>query len=291
MVQRRFEERNALIAERRLAGERVPDLAAEYGVAESTIYGIIAGEGVVGERGKRRELRFCANEDCGAPIYRVHNGKYCCDACFRVAQRKPLATCGYAPCGKRLKRRYSKFCSNECYRAAERAFWKSARRECARPGCSTKVSREDRKYCSRACSAAHRTLKSFTGSRCARPGCSSFTTTRRQKYCSEECRRAVLRIPGGATDQKHERNKRRYGRKCLDCGVSLDDAALVRQRCEPCAHTRLRAKQREYGYKRREKRKEKRNGGRQAQAPSDATAEAAPPNGPFFGDGRCRISL
>lgn len=239
MVKRRFDERNRLIADRRIAGASVAELSDEFGKAPSTIWGILQGQGVIGERGAKRTLRFCAKPDCGKVIWRSRNGKYCSEECWRAEQASRRGRCALESCGKPMSgSRNSMFCSRACYWTWVRAANAKARGRCANPGCTNVPKRAARKYCSVECSQAHRTARAFKGNPCAHPRCLKFTTTHNQKYCSAECRMECVRVFGGATDQREERDRRRWGRKCAGCGCSIDDLPLASKRCLSCSKTR-----------------------------------------------------
>ena len=256
MAKRRHQERDRRIAEQRRDGATAAELSAEYGISQTTIYGILAGEGVIGERGRRRKIRICQREECQKPIWRNRNGKYCTETCWRIAQKEQRGYCAYKPCGKSLEKlRNQKFCSRACYRASERELFAQALAECALPGCTNRVNRIGNQFCSRECTKRYRKDRAFNGHPCARPGCGRFTATYSQKYCSAECRAAVLRAPGGAADIRDERNRRRGGRKCLGCECPMDHEPLLRLRCEPCQYEHRRAQQREYDHNRRARRR------------------------------------
>ena len=255
MARRRNDERNARIAELRVQGVSVAELAEQFDLSQSVIYSVIASQGVFGERGARRVIRFCAR--CEGPIYRGANARYCSSECFHATQEDNRPICAHEGCEVRVRRSSSKYCSIACYNAAQRAFWEAGRDFCQNPGCNSRLGRRVSKYCCMACANEHREALSFKGRPCAHPDCTRFTTTLNQKYCSPACRQKILKVPGGATDQREERERRRYGRQCLDCGCSLDHLALHRQRCHGCAHKRLREKQRSYDRNRKGRRKRK----------------------------------
>ena len=241
MAFRRFDERNRLIADRSAAGATVAELSEEFGKSKSTIYGILQGEGVLGARGPKRNLRFCAKPDCGKVIWRSRNGKYCSEECWRAEQKASRGQCALPSCGKSMVGNHNElFCSRDCYWIYVRGLNASMRGECANPGCSSVPKRASRKYCSVECARAHRTARAFKGNPCANPACSGFTATLNQKYCGAACRMRCVRVPGGHTEQKAERDSRRWGRTCADCGCSIDDLALGAKRCRPCSKTRRR---------------------------------------------------
>ena len=249
--------RDAEIAMRRTLGADIKTLCADYGIAASTVYGIIAGQGVIGTRGRKRAFRFCQAPGCGEPIWKQRNSKYCSEACWRAVQTNNRGGC--IVCGGSLaNKRNEKYCSAACYHQALRESWAQAMPVCAMPGCSNQVKKTSNTFCSNECSRAFRRRNAFTGNPCAAPGCSRFTDPvngKRAKYCSAECKWKMLRVPGGHSEIKAERAARRLGRKCPDCGVSMEDQPLQRIRCEPCVKERLRVKQRAYDKKRRAKKK------------------------------------
>ena len=254
-MRRRNRERDAEIARRRVHGETANDLAAAYGITASTIYHILAREGVKGERGAARKFRYCENPACGKVIWNGRNAHFCSDECRWAVRRDRRQTCAATGCDVKLIRKDAKFCSLACYHQSERDFFAAALPKCAHNSCQNPVRRPNRKYCSQEC--ASRARIKFSGFPCARPGCACFTDRPKKKYCSVECRDMVLKVPGGASDRRRERDARRVGRVCEGegCTVSMDHEYLGKKRCDACRDKRLRARQRAYDAKRRAKRR------------------------------------
>ncbi|MCY4501938.1 MAG: hypothetical protein OXE57_10300 [Alphaproteobacteria bacterium] len=194
MARRRHIERDAAISRALAAGRSVRMVAADYGLAVSTVYGIARREGWTWHRGPRQQLRFCDREGCPRPLPRPGN-RFCSHECFVAWRRAHLPAC--PRCGGKVRRRSSKFCSRLCYRLWLREFWAGTnedrnRRIVMEARSGTPLTRIAAFH-----GVSHRTVSKVVngpGPRgagvCAAPGCAAQLPRRRSRFCCAACRRA-----------------------------------------------------------------------------------------------------
>ena len=194
MPRRQHVERDAAISRAVAAGRSVRSIAADHGLAVSTVYGITRREGWTWHAGPKQYDRFCARDGCSRRVPRARN-RFCCFDCFVASRRSGLSAC--PQCGGRVKRGSSIFCSRACYGRALRDFWAdiNADRDC-------RIATEARSGRPLAQIAAfhgvsHRTVWNIVqgldgedAGTCEAPGCSAPLPRRRRRYCSAACMRA-----------------------------------------------------------------------------------------------------
>ena len=223
MPRRRFIERDAAISRAVAAGQSVRSIAAEYGLAVSTVYGITRREGWTWHLGPRQVLRFCDLPGCTNPVPRASN-RYCSHECFVASRRLHLPQC--ANCPNPVKHSTSKFCSRACYHASMRSWWTAANggrnrriardalagatqlriasdhsvhprtvsnvlyglsrmppEQCAAPGCTSRPARKQRRFCSWTCFQAWHEAQKPL---CA-AGCGARAHSRAGRFCSKRC--------------------------------------------------------------------------------------------------------
>ncbi|MDE0408420.1 MAG: hypothetical protein OXN81_11220 [Alphaproteobacteria bacterium] len=193
MPGRRHIARDAAISRALAAGRSVRQIAADYGLAVSTVYGITRREGWTFHNGPRQLLRFCAREGCPQPVPRTRN-RFCSHECFVAWRRSHLPVC--PRCGGRVKRSYSKFCSRLCYRLWLRDRWAEINE--ARDRRILMEARSGRPLASIAADhgVSQRTVAKTVNSPapenagvCAAPGCGAVLPRRRYRFCSMSCLR------------------------------------------------------------------------------------------------------
>ncbi len=187
-------ERDAAISRALAAGQSVRMVAADYGLAVSTVYGIARREGWTWHRGPRQHLAFCDREGCPRPLPRPRN-RFCSHECFVAWRRAHLPVC--PRCGGNVKRRSSKFCSRLCYRLWLRDRWAEINRERDRrilmeAGSGTPLTRIAAFH-----GVSHRTVSKVVqgpdgeaGGLCEAPGCRAPLPRRRRRFCGASCRQA-----------------------------------------------------------------------------------------------------
>ena len=191
MGRRRYAARDAEISCAISAGQPVRSIAAEYGLAVSTVYGIARREGWTFHNGPKQKLRFCALDGCSRPLPRPRN-RFCSHDCFVAWRRTHLAAC--PQCGGRTKRRSSKFCSRRCYRLWLREFWAAANRDRDRRILAEARSGRPLARIADFHDVSHRTVwkvvhdpRPEASGVCAAPGCDVPLTRRRRRFCSTAC--------------------------------------------------------------------------------------------------------
>lgn len=194
MPGRRHIERDAAISRALAAGRSVRAIAADYGLAVSTVYGITRREGWTFHNGPMQRPGFCALEGCSRPLPRSRN-RFCGHECFVAWRRSHLPVC--PQCGGKTKRSTSKFCSRACYRLWLRDRWAEINEERDR-----RIRMEARSGRPLARIAAwhgvsHRTVSNVVNGPgpqaaavCAAPGCEAPLARRRLLFCSKACRQA-----------------------------------------------------------------------------------------------------
>ncbi len=226
MARRRYAARDAEISRAISSGQSIPTIAADYGLARSTVYGIARREGWTWPRGPTQIPRFFDLPGCTNKVPRSTN-RYCSRTCFIASRRLHLHKC--ANCTRPVKRGSAKFCSRSCYHAFARRYWAVANgdrngiiardaasgtphsriaschgihprtvsnlvvrpapddeRFCEAPGCNAPTPRRHRRFCSSACQQAWIEARKPW---CANE-CGSRARTRSGKFCGPRCRAA-----------------------------------------------------------------------------------------------------
>lgn len=127
MPGRKFRERDARISREVARGRRIVEIAAEFGLAVSTIYCITRREGWTFHCGPPQQQRFCERADCRRRLPAARNKRFCSDECRVAALREHLPSCAY--CSRRLDRAWRTYCDAVCYGRAQRRFWSAANEE------------------------------------------------------------------------------------------------------------------------------------------------------------------
>ncbi|MYE00493.1 MAG: hypothetical protein F4Y03_04330 [Alphaproteobacteria bacterium] len=194
MAGRRHIERDAAISRALASGRSVRMIAADYGLAVSTVYGITRREGWTFHNGPMQKPGFCALEGCSRRLPRPRN-RFCGHDCFVAWRRSHLPVC--PGCGGRVKRSTSKFCSRACYRLWLRDCW--AEINAARDRRILIDARSGRPLARiAAChGVSHRTVSNIVNRPepedagvCTAPGCRAPLPRRRLRFCSAACRQA-----------------------------------------------------------------------------------------------------
>ncbi|MYE59475.1 MAG: hypothetical protein F4X35_07900 [Alphaproteobacteria bacterium] len=223
MARRRFVERDAAISRAVAAGVPVRSIAADYGLAVSTVYGITRREGWTWHLGPRQILRLCDLPGCTRQVPRASN-RYCSHECFVASRRLHLPQC--INCPNPVKHSSSKFCSRACYHAHMRSWWSDANGErnrritrdalagatqlriasdhlvhprtvsnvlhgfpgappeqCAAAGCTSRPTRKHRRFCSWACFQAWHEAQKPL----CEAGCGARAHSRSGRFCSKRC--------------------------------------------------------------------------------------------------------
>ncbi len=195
MPRRRHIERDAAISRAVAAGQSVRSIAAEHGLAVSTVYGITRREGWTWHAGPRQCDRFCAREGCSRRVPRTRN-RFCSFDCFLAWRRSGLPAC--PECGGRVRRSSCIFCSRACYSRSLRGFWADIND--ARDRRIRTEARSGRPLAQIAAfhGVSHRTvanvvqgLEGESDGICEAPGCSAPLPRRRRRFCCAACMRAV----------------------------------------------------------------------------------------------------
>ncbi len=194
MARRRHIERDAAISRALAAGRSVRAIAADYGLAVSTVYGIARREGWTWHRGPRQQLRFCDREGCPRPLPRPRN-RFCSHECFVAWRRAHLPAC--PRCGGKVRRRSSKFCSRLCYQLWLRDFWAGTNEDRDRRILMEARSGRPLAQIAACYGVSHRTVSKVVSGPapqgagvCAAPGCAAPLPRRRSRFCCAACRRA-----------------------------------------------------------------------------------------------------
>ncbi len=259
MPRRRHIERDAAISRAVAAGQSVRSIAAEHGLAVSTVYGITRREGWTWHLGPRQYDRFCARDGCSRRVPRTRN-RFCSFDCFVASRRSDLPAC--PQCGGRVRRSSSKFCSRACYSRSLRGFWADINAErdrrirtearsgrplaqiaalhgvshrtvsnvvqgleeesdgiCEAPGCSAALPRGRRQFCSAACMRAGQEARKAL---CAN-GCGARVPRRSARFCGHRCRAAF------AARCSRERNRARDGWIYLAVVLRIPQAEIARR--------------------------------------------------------------
>lgn len=194
MARRRHIERDAAISRALAAGRSVRALAADYGLAVSTVYGITRREGWTFHNGPMQKPGFCALEGCSRRLPRPRN-RFCGHDCFVAWRRSHLPDC--PQCGGKTKRGASKFCSRACYRLWLRERWAEINE--ARDRRIRMEARSGRPLARIAAfhGVSHRTVSNVVNGSgpqaaavCAAPGCGVPLARRRLRFCGTACRQA-----------------------------------------------------------------------------------------------------
>ena len=127
MPGRKFAERDARISREVARGRRIVEIAAEFGLAVSTVYGITRREGWTFNYGPPQQQRFCERSECRRRLPAARNRRFCSRECAVAALRKHLPSCAH--CGRRLQRAWRTYCNMICYGRAQRRFWLAANAE------------------------------------------------------------------------------------------------------------------------------------------------------------------
>ena len=195
MPRRLHIERDAAISRAIAAGQSVRSIAADFGLAVSTVYGIARREGWTWHLGPRQDVRFCARDGCSRRLPRTRN-RFCSFDCFVASLRSGMPTC--PQCGGRVKRRSAKFCSRGCYGRWLHSFWGEI--HASRDSRIRTEARSGRPLARIAAShgVSHRTVAKIVRAPheehagiCEAPGCSAPLPRRRRRFCSAACRRAA----------------------------------------------------------------------------------------------------
>ena len=193
MARRRHIERDAAISRALAAGRSVRMVAADYGLAVSTVYGIARREGWTWHRGPRQQLRFCDREGCPQPLPRPRN-RFCSHDCFVAWRRAHLPAC--PRCGGKVRRGYSKFCSRPCYRLWLRDRWAEINEDRNRRILMEARSGRPLARIAAYHGVSHRTVSKVVlgpdgeaAGLCEAPGCRA-PLPRRRRFCGASCRRA-----------------------------------------------------------------------------------------------------
>ena len=237
MARRRYAARDAEISRALSRGRSIRSIAADYGLAPSTVYCIARREGWTWHRGPAQIPRFCALPGCTNKVPRSSN-RYCSHTCFVASRRLHLHKC--ANCTRPVKRGSAKFCSRVCYHAFARRYWSTANgdrngrivrdaasgtprsriaschgihprtvsnvlvgparddeRPCRAPGCNAPTPRRHRLFCSSACMQAWNEARKPW---CANR-CGARARTRSAKFCGARCQAAYT------IRQAHARNR------------------------------------------------------------------------------------
>ncbi|MYE01863.1 MAG: hypothetical protein F4Y03_11410 [Alphaproteobacteria bacterium] len=194
MGRRRYAARDAEISRAISRGQSIRSIAADYGLAASTVYCIARREGWTWPRGKTQIPRFCDLPGCTNKVPRASN-RYCSHTCFVASRRLHFHQC--ANCQKPVKRGSAKFCSRACYHDYARKYWSAANGE--RNG---RIARDA------ASGAPHSRIASCHGIHprtvynvvlgpvqndersCQAPGCNLPTPRRHRRFCSRACLQA-----------------------------------------------------------------------------------------------------
>lgn len=194
MVKRKHVERDAAISRAVAAGQSVRSIAADHGLAVSTVYGITRREGWTWHFGPRQYDRFCAREGCSRRVPRTRN-RFCSFDCFVAWRRSGLPAC--PECGGRVRRSSSKFCSRACYSRSLRGFWADINAERDRRIRTEARSGRPLAQIAALHGVSHRTvsnvvqgLEGESDGICEAPGCSAPLPRRRRRFCSAACMRA-----------------------------------------------------------------------------------------------------
>lgn len=226
MGRRRYAVRDAEVSRAISRGQSIRSIAADYGLAVSTVYCIARREGWTWPRGKTQIPRFCDLPGCSNKVPRA-SSRYCSHECFVASKRLHLHQC--ANCPRPVKRASAKFCSRACYHDFARRYWSAANGArngriaryaasgtphsriaachgihpktvsnvllgpahddelaCQAPGCNAPISRRHRRFCSRACLQAWNEQQ--------RPwclnGCGARAKRRSGIFCGPRCRTA-----------------------------------------------------------------------------------------------------
>ena len=206
-------------------------IAADYGLAVSTVYGITRREGWTFHNGPMQKPGFCALEGCSRRLPRPRN-RFCGHDCFVAWRRSHLPDC--PQCGGKVRRRTSKFCSRLCYRLWLRDCWAGINE--ARDRRILMEARSGRPLARiAAChGVSHRTVSNVVNGPgpqdagvCAAPGCEAPLPRRRLRFCGKACRQAwneAQRPP--CANGCGARASRRTGRFC---GARCHAAHAARQ--------------------------------------------------------------
>lgn len=195
MVKRKYVERDAAISRAVAAGQSVRAIAADHGLAVSTVYGITRREGWTWHLGPRQYDRYCARDGCSRRVPRTRN-RFCGFDCFLAWRRSGLPAC--PECGGKVARSSSIFCSRACYGRSLRAFWGDINAE--RDRRIRTEARSGRPLAEIAAfhGVSHRTVSNIVqgldgenAGTCEAPGCSAPLPRRRRRFCSAACMRAV----------------------------------------------------------------------------------------------------
>ena len=193
MVKRRHVERDAAISRAVAAGQSVRSIAAEHGLAVSTVYGITRREGWTWHLGPRQYDRFCAHEGCLRRVPRARN-RFCSFDCFVAWRRSGLPAC--PQCGGKVARSSSIFCSRACYGRSISTFWADINADRDRRIRTEARSGRPLAQIAAFHGVSHRTvsnvvqgLEGENDGTCEAPGCSAPLPRRRRRFCSAACMR------------------------------------------------------------------------------------------------------
>ncbi|MCY3672290.1 MAG: hypothetical protein OXI73_03715 [Rhodospirillales bacterium] len=191
MGKRRYAARDAEISRAISGGQSIRSIAADYGLAVSTVYCIARREGWTWHRGKTHIPRFCDLPGCSNKVPRASN-RYCSHTCFVASRRLHLHQC--ANCEKPVKRISAKFCSRSCYHACARRYWSAANgkrngriaRDAASGTPHTRIASSYGIH-SKTVSSVLLGPPQHDDRTCHAPGCNAPTPRRYRRFCSRSC--------------------------------------------------------------------------------------------------------
>ena len=231
MPRRRHIERDAEISRAIAAGRSVRSIAAEHGLAVSSVYSITRREGWTFHYGSMQLPRFCAHDGCSRPLPSARN-RFCSFDCFVASLRSALPTC--PQCGGKTRRKSSKFCSRLCYHRWLRDRWGEIHEARNRRILMEAASGRPLARIANDHGVSHKTVTKVVNANngpapgtCAAPGCSAPLPRRYHRFCSLPCYRGWQRAQQPwCANGCGARAKRRSG---MFCGPSCQ-AAYIRQR-------------------------------------------------------------
>ena len=191
MPRRLYIERDAEISRAIAAGRSVRSIAAEHGLAVSSVYSITRREGWTFHYGRMQLSRFCARDGCSRPLPSARN-RFCGFDCFVAVRRSELPTC--PQCGGKTRRRSSKFCSRLCYHLWLRDRWGEIHQRRNRRILVEAASGRPLAQIAHHHEVSHKTVSKVVNANdgavpdtCGAPGCSAALPRRYRRFCSLAC--------------------------------------------------------------------------------------------------------